>query len=172
MAFLGKEIMGKRGPAKTPTAILQMHGSRVLYDRPDNEPEPDLGIPDRPEDMSEIAVKVWDQLVVELNSMGVLSVVDWRAIQRYCELFIDWKQAQDFIRRNGTTYTITELDDVTGKPKIVNVRKFPQVNVRDSLSMQLLRLEQEFGLTPSARARITVDIAAPDDPLAKYGVVA
>jgi P27 family predicted phage terminase small subunit len=143
--------MGKRGPSKTPTAILQMRGSRVLYDRPDNEPEPEIGIPDRPGDMSELACQVWDQLVLELNAMGVLSIVDWRALQRYCELFVDWKQAQDFIRRNGTTYTITEPDE-KGKPKLVRIAKFPQVNIRDSLTLQLLRLEQEFGLTPSARA--------------------
>jgi P27 family predicted phage terminase small subunit len=149
--------MGKRGPAKTPTAILKIRDSRVLYDRPENEPEPQLGIPDRPLDISEPAGQVWDQLVGELDSMGVLSVVDWRAIQRYCELFVDWKVAQDFIRRNGTVYTITETDD-KGKQKLARVCKYPQVNVRDSLAQQLLRIEQEFGLTPSSRAGLNVNL--------------
>lgn len=39
-------------------------------------------------------------------------------------------------------------------------RAFPQVGIAEKLSVQLTRLEQEFGLTPAARSRVSVQATA------------
>ena len=54
-----------------------------------------------------------------------------------------------FIERNGETYA---LRDEHGKTRYL--QQFPQISIANKLAGQLLRLEQEFGMTPSARSRI------------------
>ncbi len=92
-----------------------------------------------------------------LDRAGVLTVVDgrrWRGTggQR-------WRKADAFLQKNGETYT---LRDEAGKVKML--LPFPQVSIAGGLAQQLTRLEQELGLTPSARTRIRVDMALPRDP--------
>ena len=50
------------------------------------------------------------------------------------------------------------------------IAQFPQVSIYRNLSLHLTRLEQEFGLTPSARTRIAVanDQEVNDDPLENF----
>ncbi len=49
------------------------------------------------------------------------------------------------------------LKDEEGKIKYV--APWPQVSIANKLAQQLTRLEQEFGLTPSARARLQLSPA-------------
>ena len=58
----------------------------------------------------------------------------------------------EFIRENGNVYPVkNEKGAVTG------FRRFPHTMIASRLGDQLLRLEQEFGLSPSARTRIRLD---------------
>jgi len=90
-------------------------------------------------------------------------------LARYCSLFVRWKRCAAFIQQYGESYPM--------KDKLGNVVSFaphPQVNILNKLSGDLLRLEHEFGLTPSARARIEVDVPEPVEPEGKgrfFGVV-
>jgi len=45
---------------------------------------------------------------------------------------------------------------------------YPQAKQFDKWLTQLLRLEQEFGLTPSARSRIVIESQKTVDPLAEW----
>jgi len=85
-----------------------------------------------------------------LESMGILSQIDRNALARYCDSFIWWLKLREFIKKRGEFYT---SKDRNGKPLL---RSFPQVDQCLKLSAQLTRLEQEFGLTPSARSRISL----------------
>ena len=61
-----------------------------------------------------------------------------------------------FIDQHGEVY---RLKDMRGKVKYL--AQFPQVNIAAHLAQQRARLEQEFGLTPSARTRIHVSPSQP-----------
>src|SRR3954453_3758290 len=89
--------------------------------------------------------------------MRVLAAVDRNALARYCVLWSRWKTAELFLAKNGSVYTLK--DD---KGAVRCVQQFPQVSIAHRLAMALSRLEAEFGLTPSARARIE---ALPDAPV-------
>ena len=61
------------------------------------------------------------------------------------------KKAQEFIAKNGDTYRAKDLNG-----KEISEKSYPQVEIAMKLSEQLLRLEQHFGMTPSARSNIKI----------------
>ena len=142
--------MGERGPAKTPTRILQMRGSWRARARRD-EPKPESGRPRCPRWLGSRARRKWREVVPHLASMRVLAKCDRNALARYCQLMAMWQEAQDWLRKHGTVYP--EKD---AKGRTVGIREYPQVGTVLRIGEQLLRLEKVFGLTPSARAGLAV----------------
>lgn len=156
--------MGRRGPAPTPTAILRLRGSKLVNQRDRyraTEAKGPPGTPDCPDWLDQDAKAAWEHLVPQLESMGVLTRIDGNALARYCKLWARWRKAEAFLDKNGEVYP---LRDEKGKVKYL--AQFPQVSIAANLAQQLTRLEQEFGLTPSARTRIQVDPGLPvSDPV-------
>jgi P27 family predicted phage terminase small subunit len=103
-----------------------------------------------------MALVVWGQVVTQLGPTRVLTLADGYALGRYCDAFVRWREAADFLDANGSTYIIRGADE---SPKCV--MPFPQVAIYSKLASLLSRLEAEFGLTPSSRSRISV--SNPDD---------
>jgi len=141
--------MGKRGPAPTPTKILKMRGSWRADGRGE-EPEPSNEIVQCPAWLSYAAKGIWKQTTELLDGMGILSNTDTNALARYCHMFVRWKKAEKFIEEHGETYTVRDHGEIK------SIRQYPQVVIAHKLALALLRLEQEFGLTPSARVGLTV----------------
>lgn len=142
--------MGRRGPTPTPTPVLRLRGSkRVTRAREASEVSGPEGTPDCPDWLDQEARKAWDQLAPMLQGMGVLTRIDGNSLARYCRLWARWRKAEAFIEERGEMYP---LKDDAGKVKCF--QQWPQVAIANKLAIQLTRLEQEFGMTPSARARI------------------
>ena len=154
--------MGKRGPAPTPTKILENRGSWRAKARK-GEPQPELGAPECPLWLGDDAKAIWEAVAKQLGPMGVLTKADENALARYCELWVRWKQAAAFLRERGEVYAIKE-DVPDGKggttERMKCMQQWPQVSIVNKLGDQLHRLEQQFGMTPAARANIHV--AKPD----------
>lgn len=141
--------MGHRGPPPTPTHILALRGSkRAVYERGD-EPMPLVARPERPEGMPEPVGAVWDRIVGVLEDMGVLTVADGQQLERYARYFHEWHLRQVMLEeRYGTTDAIALA--YNDEDKVL------QGALRDSLKLDaaLKQIENNFGLTPAARARI------------------
>ena len=150
--------MGQRGPAPTPAPILQARGT-LRKDRVHNFAVAPEGRPVCPSWVDDEAKAAWKQIVPKLQGMRVLTLADCNALARYCQLWSRWKKAELFIQKHGETYP---LKDERGKIKCL--MPFPQVAIAHKLAAQLTRLEQEFGLTPSARTRIKVEPVRVGDP--------
>jgi P27 family predicted phage terminase small subunit len=148
--------MGQRGPAPTPTPILKLRSSTlVTQKRADAEVKGPTGRPKCLKWLDPAAKAVWKQLIPQLETMGILSTVDRNALARYCQLWARWKKAELFIQQHGEAYP---LKDENGKIKYL--QPFPQVSIAHKLAALLTRLEHEFGMTPSARARLYAPDAA------------
>ena len=153
--------MGKRGPRPTPSKILEARGSWRAGTN-EAEPQPEQAINVKPPSWLKAEARgFWIALVPELERLGLLTKIDLAALSRYCTAWAQWREAEKFIAENGFVYTIK---DDKGKAKCVV--QWPQVGIANRLSAQLLRLEQEFGLTPSARTRVAANIQ-PDKPKQK-----
>jgi P27 family predicted phage terminase small subunit len=146
--------MGRRGPPATPTAVLRLRGSTlVTRKREAAEIQGPAGRPRCPNWLDKDARAVWRHVLPLLEGMGVLTQIDGNALSRYCRLWVRWRKAEAFIDEHGEMYP---LKDEAGKLKCV--QQWPQVAIAAKLAQQLTRLEQEFGMTPSARARIQLSV--------------
>ena len=81
----------------------------------------------------------------------MLTRVDGNALARYCRLWSRWRKVEAFLDQHGEVYP---LKDEGGRVKYL--QQWPQVAIAGKLAHLLTRLEQEFGMTPSARTRIQV----------------
>lgn len=153
--------MGKRGPRPEPTQILRMKGSWRANSR-EAEPIPPAGPIRCPAWIPQEAKTAWRVIAPMLQEMGVLTKADRNALTRYCVLWSRWRAAEEVIHK-GQTIPIKNA-----KGELVDVKMIPQVKLASELSGQLLRLEQEFGLTPSARTRIHAEQHKAADPLGAF----
>lgn len=149
--------MGLRGPPKTPTQILMLHNSWRAREREGREPTPEAARPEKPNWLSERAGEAWDAIVAIVERMRILTVADGVALARYCTLWARWYEAEQFLQEHGPTYPIR---DDSGKVKYI--AQHPQVGIANQLSSQLGRLEDRFGLTPSARASLSINNPQPE----------
>lgn len=158
--------MGKRGPKPTPTKVLEARGSWRAKTRP-AEPEAPSTKPVCPKGKSKKWVACWTWLTTQLEAMTLLSTAEEKDIARYCDAQVLYDQAVAEIDSLGL---VLKLYNNLGQ--IVSYTTNPQIAVRAKLSQELLRLGQQFGLNPSARAGLgaTVRPPAPKEG-AKHGTV-
>ena len=157
--------MGARGPRPQPSAVLKMRGSQLWNrERDAREAKGPAGAPDEPDWLDEEAKRAWNVLVPMLEAMRVLTRIDGNALARYCRLWSRWRQAEKWIEEKGEMYPIRNED---GSVKCF--QQWPQVAIAHKLAEQLIRLEREFGLTPSARARLQISpVCDETDDLDKF----
>jgi P27 family predicted phage terminase small subunit len=142
--------MGLRGKQPTPTPILAARGSWVAKVRQKSgEPTPDIEAPDCPDWLDDRAKEVWFQLVPMLVSMRVLTRIDAGALARYCDAFVQWKRAAEFLNSHELIYQLKDKDG-----SLRGLAPYPQNGLYEKFGRILSALEIAFGLTPSARTRI------------------
>ena len=138
--------MGERGPARTPTRVLALRASWRAKTR-SGEVQPPAGKPRCPRWLKKEAKRAWKELVPQLEGMGILARCDRNAIARYCQTLAMWREANEWLAQHGDVFPER---DAAGR--VVAIREYPHVARVIRLGEQLLRLEKQFGLTPSARA--------------------
>jgi P27 family predicted phage terminase small subunit len=165
-ATKGKNFMGTRGPKPTPTALLKLRGSwRGELNR--NEPKPPKKkriLP--PKGIRARAKIVWNRIFPIVRNMQVMTVADVDALERYCETLIIWRDLRDFLDTNGTAMAIIENEHYEGTGRnrvliprrIVRFTKYPQAKQFLEFSAAITRYEESFGLNPSARSRLTIEL--------------
>ena len=150
----------KSGPARTPTAVLQLRGSRVVAGRA-GEPQPQKTAPPTPRWMNKSERAVWRKLVPELERTGVIARIDVESMGRFCTLTVWWHEVREFLVKHGRTYPVkaVKVNTATRETReyILGFKAFPQVKMALEYAQELRRLEAEFGLTPAARTRLTVE---------------
>jgi P27 family predicted phage terminase small subunit len=137
--------MGSRGPAPQPTALKVIRGNpgkRALNHR---EPQPRDAAPHCPDYLDEVARKEWRRLLKILRFMRVLTEADYMALASLCQAFSTMSKAQKQLTQTGILFK-TPSGYVQQSPL------FSMVNQSAELVTKLCR---EFGLTPSARSRVT-----------------
>lgn len=135
-----------------PLATLKLTGSKhAKYDRK-NEPVAEPGEPLRPTNLTDAELVVYDQVCAKLRGLGVLAIADGYSLERYAVLYVRFWTASQVIREQGETIVVA---DRNGAPKTEELR--PESKLTIQLADKLLKLEQEFGLTPSSRAGIKLE---------------
>lgn len=133
--------MGRRGPAPTPTkqkiAAGETRPSRVNY----AEPQPRIGLPRMPSDMTDGAKSVWKHVIAEMGASEVITGADRDVLRLYCEAVDRYVRAQRLFARSSV---------LLNRAGLLVKNPLHQV-VRDNAD-QVRLLSRELGLSPSARA--------------------
>lgn len=154
--------MGRRGPAKTPLKVLKGRDSWRARNRK-QEPKA-KGMPRRPTWLSKGAARVWRRIVPHLQTMEIVGAIDAEALARYCVIFAKWRQAEEFVEENGTSYAVKDfVSDNHPDGIIVGYKEYPQVGRAIAYAEQLLRIEKTFGMNPGARANLVIETEKPEE---------
>lgn len=149
--------VGKRGPAPQPAHLRLLNGARER-DVNMNEPVPRTGKIDPPPGMAAEARAIFNNAVAELEHMGIASPADADSLACYAEAVANHREASARIAQFGVL-----VKSERGYP----VRN-PALIVQRGAAQTIRAFAQEFGLTPSARARIAQGSDEPeaDNPFA------
>lgn len=150
--------MGARGPAPTPTALNKLRGNPGKRPLPKGEPMPATAdrVPSAPRWLSEEARAEWKRLAPRLHAVGLLTDVDGTALALLCEALAQYLAAKRIVDREGMLLTSDKG----------NAYQHPAAGLMTSARSELLKWMREFGMTPSARTRISVEAAAAEPSLA------
>ena len=164
--------MGKRGPPPAPSILKYIRGNPSKETLREDEPTPDMlteGVA-APAWLEGLALQKWNEAAPVLVRMRVLTEADTEALARYCALWERWKIAYDRCKSLGDEVTHLEPDPnrTDGKLRIKYTQVAPWASQMKNIGRDLLRLEQEFGLTPSSRSQVSIHANKSDDTLTAF----
>lgn len=135
--------MGLRGPAPKPTALKMLNGGAQNT----LEPRPDRVAPEMPKHLDAEAQEQWKSLSSMLLRIGVLTEADQMSLACLCQAWSTMVKAQTKLSETGML-----LKTPSGY-----VQQSPLISIINNCSEVVTKLSREFGLTPAARTRITVN---------------
>jgi P27 family predicted phage terminase small subunit len=118
-------------------------------------------IPDPPGDMPEVPTHLdnhgraeWDRIADGLNVMGILREIDQNTLAAYCASYSRWRHAEEELKllaeKNGSIAALVQKT-ISG-----NWIQQPLIGISNKAAADMMRYASEFGLTPSARASLSL----------------
>ena len=157
--------MGKRGPKRKSLKLLKSSDSWRGKDR-EGEPDPPEGLPEPPPELDKRGLEIWERVVPMISTMGILGACDSQAVARYCVAVVFYWDTQRVLAAHGMT-VLVERYDKEGNCIGVKEEEAPEVRRLKMLSDECRMLENLMGLSPGARASLSVD--KPKDPKENRG---
>lgn len=138
----GKRAMGKR---------MGQRITRLAANDPANPPP---FLTKKGEEGLADALRIWRELVPQLQRRNLLDRIDRYGFARWCVYQAEWIEATRTIRREGITRTVTTVsgDEMP--------RRHPAAAHRDRVELAMTKLEASYGLTPADRYKVMRDQAA------------
>lgn len=133
------------GKKPLPTNIKLLKGTARKCRLNPGEIQPDVIAPDPPDHLSEYARREWSRITVELLRLGLLSEIDRAALAAYCQCYGRWVDAEEKLNKTGLVRKTTNG----------NIVQNPLIGIANRAMEIMRQYLVEFGMTPSARTRVT-----------------
>lgn len=149
--------MGKRGPARTPTATLERRGS-WRAERRTGEPQAKTGVPKCPDWLDAEGRRIWAETLPLVEQMYPFALVDSLVFGALCDWAAKYLQAS----RVAVKFPYGTTD-----------RRRVMAEASEAMG-HVSRLSQRFGLTPGDRAGLQVGGQSQEEPEGKarfFGMV-
>lgn len=140
----GGKLVATPGRKPKPTALKVLEGNPGKRPLNSKEPKPKTTRLKCPEWLEEEAKKEWKRLAKPLQQMGVLTEVDLMPFAGYCQAYARWKEAEEFITKHGSIV----------KTPSGYWQQVPQVSIAQTNLKLMVKVGEQFGLTPSSRSRL------------------
>lgn len=139
-----------RGRTPKPVNLSRLAGDRRAMSR--NSLELPFAIPAPPDWLTEEAKAEWDELLPILARMRVISEADRIAIGQLADALSRWKAIGAMIKKYGYVHNVHNKQGT-----VVAFKRNPLVGMHIEYGLVVQKLLGQFGMTPSARARLTDD---------------
>ena len=143
--------MRGRKPKPTHLKLIEGNPGKRKVNPVEPEPLPELHAP--PPFLPQEGQDEWKRVATELYNLGLLTVVDRTALAAYCHSYAIWKQATDAINQMAARDQLTR--GLMIKTTNGNAIQNPLIGTANKAASDMVRYAAEFGMTPSARARIS-----------------
>jgi len=130
-----------------------------------NEARPALAQPTPPSFLNDDAKVEWGRVVDTLFKAGLMTELDRAALAAYCQAYGRWAQAELALARMADK-------DVFNKALMVKTHngtaiQNPLVGTANKAKADMMRYAIEFGMTPSARSKVSASPYEQEDDLTK-----
>lgn len=140
-------------------------GVNKLRARAAAEPVATRGLPSAPDHLNERALAAWEFWAEELADMNLDRRPDAQMLEGACVNYARAVQADMMLDVDGITVEESTLNDA-GARVVLSVKKHPAVDISNSAWRQVRAFCSEFGLSPSARARLSIEKKDQSEDLA------
>lgn len=143
-----------KGRKPLPTAIKAQRGTlQKCRTKPDEMKPTTISILEPPATLNERGAKEWGIITANLQALGMLSAFDLSILEAYCREFESYFECMDKV---GESKTITYRNP-DGSLKAIKPN--PLLQIASQHLDKALKIASEFGFTPSARTRISMNAA-------------
>lgn len=111
------------------------------------------GEPAKPEDLSEDASWLWDQIIEQMRGVGLLKPLDAPSLEILCETYARWKEAAK-MRKEKSILSNNSQGLVSA----------PWIGIEERAGKEFRAWCAEYGLTPAAERNL-----APDEAQGELG---
>lgn len=159
--------MATRGPKPKPTHLKLVEGNPGKR-RIGHEPQPRQIAPTPPDPLDDLALEEWHRMATLLTNLGLLTEVDRSALAAYCQSYGRWAAAQNAIKELASRPDVPFDGLVVSTPSGAMIQN-PLVGIANKAARDMVNFAAEFGMTPSARARLALGDPGGADPGDKFG---
>ena len=146
---------GRSGRRAVPTKLKLLAGNPGKRPLNDQEPAPDVVLPEPPEHLSDEAQREWRRVGGLLVSLGLVSELDRAALAGYCQAWGRWAEAEEALRQYGVV-----VKSPSGFPM-----QSPFLAVANKALEQMRGFLVEFGMTPASRSKVRAELPVELDPM-------
>ena len=147
------------GRPPKPTRLKMLEGNRGKRPINNTEPQPVNGPPPCPRWLGRDAKREWRRVCRELAAMGLLARADMTALAGRCQEWARYVEMQHVLAEKGCTF-----ETATG-----GFQARPEVAIADKALGRVNAIDQQLGLTPAARSRLSTQEKPQDDLEAMLG---
>lgn len=155
--------MGTRGPQPKPHNLRVLEGNKGK--RPLELPgiNPKVEVPDCPKFLGRAAKKEWKRITPELVDLKLISKIDMAALAIYCQAVGRWAELEQAFEAQVQKIMTLRKCEYHEAVESASTSYTPNGFAQQSVIVQLIGKQKEqvnkylqaFGLSPSARGRIT-----------------
>ncbi len=142
-----------RGRKPKPTALKVVEGNPGRRPLNGREPKPPAKMPTCPSHLSATAKTEWKRLARVLSDVGLLTLVDRTVLAGYCQAYGRWVEAEKKLQETPTLL----------KTPAGYIQTSPWLTISNKQMELMAKYMAELGLTPSSRARLSVNIPSEEE---------
>ena len=150
--------MAKPGPRRKPTNLKMLSNKKFHGQGRENEPTPDIEIPECPDFLTEEAVKEWEYMAPILKENGLITKMDKALFAAYCQSYGDWVDISKTLK----------TEECMHKTAAGNTTVNPRIWLRDKARNSMIKAAVQFGLSPSSRSDVSTKVRDEANPYREW----